>query len=172
MLLERVGIAEVVNRKGGGFSKRMKQRLVLEMALVGDPSVLIPDEPRTGPAGATHNDNLSVEDALTSRWHPKTVALARLIPFDHSLRLELCIERFADRYDAFPRSRSTINRRVQAAAEAANLWGHVYLDCLRATAVQLSRPQGCLAGAAASTGGVEQSGGRTEVHPYLGDSDR
>ncbi len=61
---------------------------------------------------ATHNDELSVEDAIASRWHPKTVASARLIPFDLSLRLELCVERFANRYDAFPRSRSTIDRRV------------------------------------------------------------
>ena len=82
----------------------------------------------------THNDDLSTADALASRWHPKTIASARLIPFDLSLRLELCIERFANRYDAFPRSRSTINRRVQAAAEEADLSGRVYPYCLRATA--------------------------------------
>lgn len=82
----------------------------------------------------THNDDLSIEDAVASRWYPKTVASARLILFDLSLRLELCIERFANRYDAFPRSRSTINRRVQAAAEAAGLQGRVYPHCLRATA--------------------------------------
>jgi integrase len=83
---------------------------------------------------AINNDGLSVEDTITSRWHPKTVASARLIPFDLSLRLELCVERFANRYDAFPRSRSTINRRVQAAATEADLPGRVYPHCLRATA--------------------------------------
>lgn len=83
---------------------------------------------------ADHNENLSVADAIASRWHPKTVSSARLIPFDLSLRLELCFERFAARYDEFPCSRSTINRRVQAAANEADLAGRVYPHCLRATA--------------------------------------
>jgi integrase len=83
---------------------------------------------------AAHNDDLYIGEALASRWHPKTVASPRLIPFDLSLRLELCIERFANRYDAFPRSRSTINRRVQAAAEEADFSGRLYPHCLRATA--------------------------------------
>lgn len=83
---------------------------------------------------AVHNDDLSVADAVASRWHPKTVASARLISFDLSHRLELCFERFTARYDEFPCSRSTINRRVQAAANEAGLPGRVYPHCLRATA--------------------------------------
>ncbi len=53
-LLERVGIADAADRKAGTFSKGMKQRLVLAMALVGQPDVLILDEPSTGldPNGA------------------------------------------------------------------------------------------------------------------------
>jgi len=82
----------------------------------------------------SHNDGLSITDALASRWHPKTVASARIVPFDLSLRLELCVERFANQYDEFPRSRSTINRRVQAVAKEADLSGRVYPHCLRATA--------------------------------------
>jgi integrase len=81
-----------------------------------------------------HNDQLTDTDALASRWHPKTVASARSIPFDLSLRIELCIERFAARYSCFPRSRSTVNRRVDEAAEQANLTGRIYPHCLRATA--------------------------------------
>ncbi|WP_254838047.1 tyrosine-type recombinase/integrase [Natronomonas marina] len=83
---------------------------------------------------AAHNDELSEADAVAARWHPKTVASARSLPFDPSLRIELCLERFADRYDEFPKSRSTINRRVQAAAEGAGLSGRVDPHCLRATA--------------------------------------
>ena len=53
-ILERVGIAEAADRRAGGFSKGMAQRLVLGMALVGEPDLLILDEPTSGldPNGA------------------------------------------------------------------------------------------------------------------------
>ncbi|WP_126664190.1 ABC transporter ATP-binding protein [Haloterrigena salifodinae] len=53
-LLERVGLVDAIDKKAGGFSKGMSQRLMLAMALVGQPDLLILDEPSTGldPNGA------------------------------------------------------------------------------------------------------------------------
>ncbi|HEX2024387.1 MAG TPA: ABC transporter ATP-binding protein [Acidimicrobiales bacterium] len=46
--LERVGMAEHAHRRVGGFSLGMRQRLGLAAALLGEPSVLILDEPANG----------------------------------------------------------------------------------------------------------------------------
>lgn len=53
-MLERVGLGDDGDRKAKAYSKGMRQRLVLGMALVGTPQLLILDEPSTGldPTGA------------------------------------------------------------------------------------------------------------------------
>ena len=64
-LLERVGVADAADRRAGGYSKGMKQRLVLAMALVDEPELLILDEPTTGldPNGARKMRELVREES-------------------------------------------------------------------------------------------------------------
>lgn len=64
VLLERVGLQDAADRKAGGFSTGMKQRLALAMALVGEPDLLILDEPSSGldPNGAREMRQIILEE--------------------------------------------------------------------------------------------------------------
>lgn len=78
--------------------------------------------------------NITYSDAIDQYWQPKTDQSVREIPFDFDVRIELCLETFFDRYDGWPRSKATLNRRINRLAEIASLEGNVYPHCLRASA--------------------------------------
>ena len=63
-MLERVGIPEAADRVAGEFSTGMAQRLKLAMALVGQPDLLVLDEPTTGldPNGARQMRQIILEE--------------------------------------------------------------------------------------------------------------
>jgi ABC-2 type transport system ATP-binding protein len=66
-LIERVGLAGDGDRQVNTYSKGMAQRLMLGMALIGDPDLLVLDEPTTGldPAGARMMREV-VDDAVAN----------------------------------------------------------------------------------------------------------
>ena len=78
-VLAEVGLAQAIDRRVGGFSRGMLQRLGLATCLVGDPQVLLLDEPSSAldPAGRRE-----VLDLVGRLAHTKTVILSTHILSD------------------------------------------------------------------------------------------
>jgi ABC-2 type transport system ATP-binding protein len=64
-IAERVGIADALDRRVGGYSKGMTQRLALGAALIDEPDLLVLDEPSTGldPRGVRRMREIVREEA-------------------------------------------------------------------------------------------------------------
>lgn len=80
-LLEMVNLSDVGRKKIGAFSGGMKQRLGIAQALIGNPSVLIFDEPT---AGLDPKERMRFRNIISSLGSEKIVILATHIVSDIS----------------------------------------------------------------------------------------
>lgn len=78
-VLAEVGLADAVDRRTGGFSRGMLQRLGLAACLVADPEVLVLDEPSSALDPAGRREVLDIVGRLA---HTKTVLLSTHILAD------------------------------------------------------------------------------------------
>lgn len=81
------------------------------------------------------NGDVELETALEERWSPKTRHSVRTIPFGFDDRIRDVLEEFFFHRDDYPRSRCSINRRVDRVCEEAGYPPEeLYPHALRATA--------------------------------------
>jgi len=78
-VIEQMNLTEVCRRKIGGFSGGMKQRLGIAQALLGDPQVIIVDEPT---AGLDPEERVRFRNLFASLAEKRTVILSTHIVAD------------------------------------------------------------------------------------------
>jgi len=110
--LERLGLADAVDRKVSSFSKGMVQRLGLAQALLHHPDLLILDEPTTGldPEGR----KLVADMILEEKARGTTVFLSSHILSD--------VERTCDRVVMIRKGRVVLEEAIATLDGAGNSW--------------------------------------------------
>lgn len=78
-LLEIVNLTSVANKKIGGFSGGMKQRVLLAQALLGNPKILILDEPT---AGLDPKERISIRNYIAELSKNKIILFATHVVSD------------------------------------------------------------------------------------------
>ncbi|MGW2295601.1 ABC transporter ATP-binding protein [Streptomyces violaceorubidus] len=149
-LLDRFRLAEVAGRPAAGYSGGMRRRLDLAAALIGEPSLVVLDEPTTGLDPEARLDTWEEVGRLAARGTTILLTTQYLEEAD----------RLADRITVIDRGRvvaAGTSDRLKAAAGTSRLFVVVARDDEMAAAVRAAR----LAGGAEPT--VDPRGRRVEV---------
>ncbi len=112
-LLQRVGLTEAADRRIGGFSLGMKQRLGIAAALLGSPEIVILDEPTNG---------LDPEGMLEMRGLLRDLAERDGITVLLSSHLLDEVERVCDHVAILRRGRLAAQGKVSDLLHSDRLW--------------------------------------------------
>lgn len=110
-LLERVGLTHAMHRRVKTYSKGMRQRLGLAQALIGEPRLMLLDEPTVGLDPMATRDFYAMVDELRGRG-VSVILCSHVLPG---------VERHIDRAAILGQGRMLASGSIDELREAANL---------------------------------------------------